>query len=687
MKKKGISLLLAAVLLLTPGLPATAAETVEPYGEPWLTSIVDGMVTAELPKPDLKDDFFLYNNYEWLCDTALKPSHFMGGGVFDLEDLVDEQIATLFTDESLTGREADLVREFYQMILDWENRAEGKAFFLEHLKKIQDIETLADLTAYLTGEDAKGYGPDLGGPIIGAHPEHPDEWMVSFGWTALSRWGSEEYGNETPAGARTGKYHDDEASYALQYAGFSEAEAAEIVRQAYEFEAMIAPSVLTEEEQAAGDAVLRMYNLCTREELAAASPNFPILAILDSYAFNPELEINLAMPAWLEKINELYTEENVPLMRAYLLYWKASEELQFLDEACYREYQKLTMEFLGTEESEDDETVAKGLVQTWLPQFVDEMYVQKYTSDKTRENILGAMREIIAEYREMLAGETWLTEATREEAIKKLDAMALNAVYPESRDDWSVYTFTSRSEGGSLLQAYEELRRSKIELERMKSYGKPDPKVWVGDQSFSVNASYRAENNSINIFAGILNGDVYRDDMTREEMLAGIGNVIAHEISHAFDLSGSQYDENGVLRNWWTDADRAEFERRGEKVVAYYNSLHPWKDGAPYSGAVVQQEAIADLGGMACLLRIAEKTEDFDYDAFFTAYAKHWRCKFTEVGMENSYRNNNHHPLNHLRVNVVLAQFPKFQETYGIQPGDGMYVAPEDRIGIWGMNE
>ena len=90
---------------------------------------------------------------------------------------------------------------------------------------------------------------------------------------------------------------------------------------------------------------------------------------------------------------------------------------------------------------------------------------------------------------------------------------------------------------------------------------------------------------------------------------------------------------------------------------------------------------------MACLLRIAEKTEDFDYDAFFTAYAKHWRCKFTEVGMENSYRNNNHHPLNHLRANVVLAQFPEFQETYDIQPGDGMYVAPEDRIAIWGMNE
>ena len=90
----------------------------EPYGEPWLTSIVDGMVTADLPKPDIRDDFFLNVNYEWLRDTAMTAGHAVTGGHEDINDLVNGQIDSLFTDESITGPEAEMVRECYAMFLD-----------------------------------------------------------------------------------------------------------------------------------------------------------------------------------------------------------------------------------------------------------------------------------------------------------------------------------------------------------------------------------------------------------------------------------------------------------------------------------------------------------------------------------------------------------------------------------------
>ncbi len=104
-------------------------ETAEPYGEPWLTSIVDGMVTPDLEKPDLRDDYFLNINYEWLRDTVLKPGHYQAGTVSDIEDLVDERVVSLFTDESIPGRGAELVREYYQMYLDWDSRAEGRELY------------------------------------------------------------------------------------------------------------------------------------------------------------------------------------------------------------------------------------------------------------------------------------------------------------------------------------------------------------------------------------------------------------------------------------------------------------------------------------------------------------------------------------------------------------------------------
>lgn len=664
---------------------AAMKKTVKPYGEPWLTSIVDGMVTADLEKPDLKDDFYLNNNYDWLRDTRLKPDHAKAGTFDDLSDLVDERLNALFTDESITGREADLVREFYQMFLDWESRAEGWNFFLEHLKPIQEIQTLEDLTAYLSSEESMYYGSDLGAPALGNHLEHPDEWMVAFGWTTLSMMDSGEYTKRTPAGENRANYHDAMAAYVFQHAGYSKAEAEELIRQNFEFESLIAPWIMTDQEQFQADATRKMYNILSREELEAASPHFPITAILDCYGLNPALEINLSMPAWLERMNELYTEENVPLMRAYLMFQMAGFfTMQFVDEDSYRAWQKLSMDYEGIQEAEADEDAAQGETQTYLSQFVDDMYVQKYTSDKTREDVLELIREVIAVYREMLQEETWLTEETREAAIRKLDAMTLNAVYPDARDDWSGYTFRSRSEGGNLLEAKAELRRCQLELQRRKSYDKPDPKVWSFGTTHEINASYRNLDNSINIYAGILGGDFYREGMTREELLAGAGMVIAHEISHAFDPEGSQHDETGALRNWWTDADRTAFESRAAKVNAYYDSLHPWKDGSPYSGANVHAEAIADMGGLACILRIAQQEKDFDYDAFFRTYARIRRRKMTEITVETTFRSSDPHPMDHLRVNALLAQFPEFQETYGIQPGDGMYVAPEDRITIWG---
>ena len=149
-------------------------------------------------------------------------------------------------------------------------------------------------------------------------------------------------------------------------------------------------------------------------------------------------------------------------------------------------------------------------------------------------------------------------------------------------------------------------------------------------------------------------------NMSREEMLGTIGFEIGYEITHCFDLLGSQYDETGVFRDWWTDADRAAFQRRSEKLIRYYDSLRPLKDGSAYSGARVQTEAVADLGAMACMLRMAAKISGFDYDAFFRAFVKPFCMKSPENTVEDAACMDEH-PLFHLRVNVVAAQFPEFQ--------------------------
>ena len=169
--------------------------------------------------------------------------------------------------------------------------------------------------------------------------------------------------------------------------------------------------------------------------------------------------------------------------------------------------------------------------------------------------------------------------------------------------------------------------------------------------------------------------------MSREDLFATVGDTIAHEISHAFDTTGCQFDEKGNFRNWWTDEDRKAFGQRADKLAAYYDGIEPFQDTFCI-GAQIEGEAIADLVAMKILLRIANKEANFDYDKFFRNYARSWRT-ITTSRSEYYALSQDTHPLPYLRVNAVVQQFQEFYDTYGVRKGHGMYLAPEKRLEVW----
>ena len=161
-----------------------------------------------------------------------------------------------------------------------------------------------------------------------------------------------------------------------------------------------------------------------------------------------------------------------------------------------------------------------------------------------------------------------------------------------------------------------------------------------------------------------------------------LGMIVGHEISHAFDTTGYLFDKDGLLNTWWTSDDEVAFRLRADRLANHYSALSvlPNVTGG-YDGTKIQGEAIADMGGLKCMLLLAEKEPDFDYELFFKSYASLWRCKTDYINEMRSTEDE--HPLNFLRTNVTLQQFEKFYETFDIGPGDGMYLAPEDRIPVW----
>ena len=193
--------------------------------------------------------------------------------------------------------------------------------------------------------------------------------------------------------------------------------------------------------------------------------------------------------------------------------------------------------------------------------------------------------------------------------------------------------------------------------------------------------------NSINVFAGICGGDFYQADWPLEKKLGGVCMVVGHEITHAFDDIGATFDKDGNYKDWWAEEDKAAFGERVEKLKAWYRNFVPAPElsDEPYGEEGAERiggEAISDLGSLKCLLSIAAKQENFDYEMFFTQLAiiqKNARYAAAELPTLA----NETHPVEYSRCNVPLSNFEKFHETFGVQEGDGMYTAPADRITVW----
>jgi putative endopeptidase len=170
-------------------------------------------------------------------------------------------------------------------------------------------------------------------------------------------------------------------------------------------------------------------------------------------------------------------------------------------------------------------------------------------------------------------------------------------------------------------------------------------------------------------------------DGKREENLGGIGAVIAHEISHAFDNNGAKYDKNGTIISWWTEEDYAAFEELTDKVAADLSEIK-FVDEQNVNGVLCTGETIADLGAMACVLDIADDSDGADLALLMRSWANIWAAKMSPEVASYLLSIDEHAP-NKIRANFVLSQQDAFHDAFGVAETDGMYVPPENRIAIW----
>ena len=196
----------------------------------------------------------------------------------------------------------------------------------------------------------------------------------------------------------------------------------------------------------------------------------------------------------------------------------------------------------------------------------------------------------------------------------------------------------------------------------------------------TVNAYYSPEGNLICFPAAILQAPFYSLKQTASQNYGGIGAVMAHEISHAFDPNGALFDEYGNMDNWWTQADLDHFHKLSEAMVQEFDGL-PFA-GGKVNGKLVVTENVADDGGLSAALEATKATDDPNLKEFFTNWARIWRTKATPEREQLLLAIDVHAP-SKLRANVQVQNFQEFYDTFDVEPGDGMYMAPEKRVQIW----
>lgn len=663
--------------------PEESAEVTS--SDTWQDTEVYGVLSADTVT-SRKDDFYAAVNQDWISGASVSDASPEDSVSSRMSDTVEQRKKSILTDTSLQGQDAETVRTMYDLLLDWETRnAQGIAPIMPFVAAIQQIQTLDDLTEYLCTDAYSLADAGLVHLSTAQYQNNPEYYAVEVGSSQLLLNVS-EYGKITRTGRLKLSYAQSQCYYMLERIGYTDDQIDTIFQNCIVLESALAEAMESSAARAAaaalqGDVTSANNKPCSETDLAALAGDFPMEQILKAKGLDGSLVYNLPQPDWLVALGQIYNTHNLEYFRDYFLVHTAIAAMELTDSEAFNVRTALSVRFLGTASvTGGDENVAYTYVDLLLGRVLDNVYIKTYCDEEDKTRITDLTQTILTAYRQMLEN-SWLSDSSKAEAEKKLDSLTVRVDYPDSLPDFSSLHLVSKEQGGTLIQAYKAILTFSGKASAKLVNQKVNDSYWLMAAS-TVNCYYNAGDNSINILAGMLQEPFYKSSYSNEELLAGIGFVIAHEITHAFDLSGAAYDASGAERNWWTDEDEAIGIAKWNQMADYYSTFTPLSGADSVSGEQVASEAMADLGGMQCILRIANKYPAFDYDAFFTHFASCWACLRLD-DQEYAMLLSDEHPLNYLRVNVLLQQFQKFYDTYDIKEDDGMYLAPEKRISFW----
>ena len=460
----------------------------------------------------------------------------------------------------------------------------------------------------------------------------------------------------------------------LAIAGHSDEEIDAMIKDTLAFDALVAKYVKSSEEWS---EYTKMYNPMKTSRVAGMVKPLNLKKLLtDLFGFVPE-EIIVAEPRYFKNFKEIFNANTFEMYKnwAYVLTLMAScsllsEELRDLGGGFRRALS-------GIAASSSAEKFAYQLASSMYSEPVGLYYGEKYFGEEAKKDITEIVKQIIATYQKRIAANDILEQTTKDKAILKLSKMGLKLAYPDRVE--VLYDKLVFDETKSLFDVVTSLRKIRIEESFAKLNKVVDRTHWAMP-GHMVNACYNPFVNDITFPAAILQPPFYSIHQTRRENLGGIGAVIGHEISHAFDSNGAKCDELGNLNNWWTKSDEQKFKKKVNAMIKQFDGIElPW---GTVNGKLTVSENIADNGGMAVTLDIMSQTDGASFEEYFTNWARVW-CQKAKPEYQALLLQVDVHGPTYLRANMPPRNFPEWYAAFNVKKTDGMYIAPSKRVIIW----
>lgn len=627
----------------------------------------------------IKDDLYEAVNGEWLKTAKIPDDKPATGGFNDLVDEIDKQLMDDF-DAYATGKEKSDDSRFNEMIklyrlakkFDWRKKV-GPQPLKRMLASVENLNSYEDYQSQWKNWILAG----MPSPIsfdIDADMKNATVYALFASSPSLILPDKSYYEAEKK------DQHDQllqlwssMVEALMDKLGYSKEEAKKIIDDAIKFDALLAPNVKSAEEAA---DYSKMYNPQTVAELASATDQLDIAAIIKQLVGEEPEKVIVTEPEYFKALNKIL-QDNFELFKNWALIRVIRENASYLDDEMREINGRYGRALSGSKKPVSQRKFAFYLARDMFSQVAGDYYGKKYFGPQAKADVHHMVEQMIKVYKGRLTNNQWLSKDTRDKAILKLDKLGIQVGYPDKIP--ALYDQFKVDEEESLIANLNQLTVT-ANKELFSRWNKPVDRMRWEMSATTVNAYYHPFKNIIVFPAAILQAPFYSLKQSSSQNYGGIGAVIAHEISHAFDNNGSLFDEFGNLNNWWTDEDSAHFKQLAQKMIDEF-------DGIPFAGQKVNgkltvSENIADAGGLSCALEAAKTEADFNAQEFFINWATIWRMKATEQYMQLLLSIDVHAPQK-LRANIQAENLDEFYTAFDIKPGDEMYRAPEDRVHIW----